>query len=370
VANLDNGARPGEVCLGTGLWSKPPYRGIDGQPLPAFTVNLDLPPDQRWVAIAKFPQYSKLFSTVWSEIQSFLNAEVLASLIALGDDAWSRLNPVFQGEIQGSATALNLPRGVVTLLNLLYDITDGCTSIVAQMVDGSILHARNLDFGTGMDDTELLRELAGMFNYTRNGSTVFAAVGFPFYSGVLTGFKPGAFAVTVNTRFLPKGPLDQLTTAINFLLHNNASPVTFVTREVMENMTNYFTALELLVDTPLIDDVYYTLSGTSPNQGTVITRSRNNASDIWHVSSPETWYILQTNYDHWLPAPWYDDRADPGNALMTAMGQKAVTLPNIYANTLSVKPVMNMMTIMTVTMSVDLNVLNATVRTCSDPCPF
>ena len=40
--------------------------------------------------------------------------------------------------------------------------------------------------------------------------------------------------------------------------------------------------------------------------------------------------MLQTNYDHWEPAPSYDDRRDPGNKRMEALGQAGVTGKAVY----------------------------------------
>lgn len=37
--------------------------------------------------------------------------------------------------------------GWLTLVNMGYEITEDCTSIVAQTVEGKMYHARNMDFG-------------------------------------------------------------------------------------------------------------------------------------------------------------------------------------------------------------------------------
>jgi acid ceramidase len=43
------------------------------------------------------------------------------------------------------------------------------------------------------------------------------------------------------------------------------------------------------------------------------------------------------NYDHWKKPPWFDDRVDPANKAMNAMGQDNLTLQGMY-NVLSTKP--------------------------------
>ncbi len=73
------------------------------------------------------------------------------------------------------------------VLRLGYEVTDDCTSIVAQTPDGKILHARNLDFGIGMGFTESLREATIEVEFQRGGKTVFYATTFAGFVGVLSG---------------------------------------------------------------------------------------------------------------------------------------------------------------------------------------
>jgi N-acylethanolamine-hydrolysing acid amidase len=45
---------------------------------------------------------------------------------------------------------------------------------------------------------------------------------------------------------------------------------------------------------------------------------------VWPLSSSSgAWYRLQTNYDHWKPAPPRDDRRTPGNEHMQDVGPDA-----------------------------------------------
>jgi hypothetical protein len=53
--------------------------------------------------------------------------------------------------------------GKLVLMNLIYDLSAGCTSIVAQTSNGRMLHARNLDYGTSTFVTFILGNLFGWF---------------------------------------------------------------------------------------------------------------------------------------------------------------------------------------------------------------
>ena len=69
------------------------------------------------------------------------------------------------------------------------------------------------------------------------------------------------------------------------------------------------------------------LLGQSLLQACVITRSRQKAVDVWDIGSHgSTWYILETNYDHWKSPPTYDDRRAQANYCMKNMTQKVCEL--------------------------------------------
>jgi len=101
----------------------------------------------------------------------------------------------------------------------------------------------------------------------------------------------------------------------------NATMVSFLTRDVLTLRNDYNAALNDLSNGVLIADVYYILAGTRPGQGAVITRNRQNATDVWQLNSPSQWYVLETNYDHWEQPPWFDDRVVPAENALKAIGQ-------------------------------------------------
>ncbi len=73
----------------------------------------------------------------------------------------------------------------------------------------------------------------------------------------------------------------------------------------------------------LISPVYFILGGNQPGQGVVITRNQNDTADLWEMNSDpqHSWFVLQTNYDHWEKPPFYDDRSDPGNYCLNQIGE-------------------------------------------------
>jgi hypothetical protein len=270
-------------------------------------------------------------------------------------------------EIIGCASQLGIPYGWLALFNLGYEVSDACTSIVAQTTDGKILHARNLDFWDGMGFTETLKDLALVVDFQKGGKTVFSSATFAGMVGGLSGFKNNAFSATVDTRFYPGGIGQLFYEVIAALQERNASLVSFLLREVFENENNFKDALTNLSSDELIADVYYILAGVSANEGAVISRNRTGSDDIWILSYPNRWFEVETNYDHWNPPPWFDNRVDPANDAMNAMGLANLSLPGML-NVLTVKPVLNLQTTYTILSCPATGEFSAYTRYCPYPC--
>lgn len=96
---------------------------------------------------------------------------------------------------------------------------------------------------------------------------------------------------------------------------------------------------------------YYILGGLEYPDASVITRNQTHSVDIWQIADSEyKWYLVETNYDHWLPPPNNDDRRDPAIKAMNETGQSNLTANTLY-NVLSTHPVLNNNTLFTTIMS-------------------
>lgn len=65
---------------------------------------------------------------------------------AVAADIDNFLPKPYAGEMRGIAKALNMNLGGIVGMNILYDVTAFCTSIVSQDANGQIWHSRNLDY--------------------------------------------------------------------------------------------------------------------------------------------------------------------------------------------------------------------------------
>ena len=68
-----------------------------------------------------------------------------------------------------------------------------------------------------------------------------------------------------------------------------------------------------------------------------MTRDRKNAVDVWRMGTNGTWFLGQTNYDHWKAPLFIDDRITPTNRCMNQFGQKVFYFYNSEIIKLSFK---------------------------------
>jgi hypothetical protein len=301
--------RPDPIAMPKRTPPPPPHTPSLLPPFPptsratAGIVNLDLPPDQRW--IEPLQPFISTFNEILSVLDKLLPATT-PKLDALGTLIAGFLGQPYQDEMKGVAKALNTSLGIIAIANLGYEVTAFCTSIVAQATDGSVYHARNLDFGEGMGFTDILRNMTFEVDFQSGGKTQYSCVTYASFVGCLTGVRPSGWAVTVNTRFPPDGehkPLKQLWRELVEAITVKGSQVNSqLIRDTLGNTATFSDAKATLTNHPLIAQVYLTISGAAPGEGCVITRNMTGADDVWCIDVPNgRWYVLETNYDHWKP---------------------------------------------------------------------
>eukprot|EP01091_Cochliopodium_minus_P006995 TRINITY_DN1693_c7_g1_i1.p1 TRINITY_DN1693_c7_g1~~TRINITY_DN1693_c7_g1_i1.p1 ORF type:complete len:489 (-),score=95.81 TRINITY_DN1693_c7_g1_i1:161-1627(-) len=358
-----------KLCVGLKFCSEPIANHTDPVQLPTYYINLDLPPKERWNQICSNPIYGERVREILDVMGSILPARVRKDLNSFGEEINSYIEPEFAQEIQGCSERMGVGYGVVTLFNIAIELTDSCTSIVAQTKEGKILHARNLDFGLSIDFTNALKDIAFIAHLQSKNQTVYSMSTMAGYFGALSGLRANGFSVTINTRFYPQGIKELFYEVIFAMKHKNATMVAFLTREALSRTNKFEQALNILANTTLVCDVYYTVAGIGPGEGAIITRNRYNATDIWRIGNVNStrYWILETNYDHWKNPPFDDDRRYYANKGMSEIGWSNLSLEKMF-KVLSIKPVVNLQTIYTFTCIPYNNTYNTVARYCSYPC--
>ena len=288
-------------------------------------------------------------------LMPWLDARADAILGAFPDD---------QGdEVLGIAKATGIELGRLLLFNMAYELFGFCTSIVAQDAGGRIWHARNLDFGLWpafdwknmtWTLTEALRPLLFNANVQRGGKTLFTITSYAGLTGVHTGYRPGAFSMTINSRYdnrLDAGIVNYIKGKVNRKDH---VIITAMLRSVMQNNATYAAALDAVQKAPLVGPAYVILGGTRPGEGAVVTKEDNVTLSTWTLGDArkynDTFFVLQTNYDRWKEPLFIDDRRGPGRACMKQMGDGNISIASLF-NVLSGVPTLNRLTTFSVMMS-------------------
>ncbi|KAL4671286.1 hypothetical protein H8959_003995 [Pygathrix nigripes] len=223
----------------------------------------------------------------------------------------------------------------------------------------------NINNGTWVI-TEELKPLTVNLDFQRNNKTVFKASSFAGYVGMLTGFKPGLFSLTLNERFSVNGGYLGILEWI--LGKKDAMWIGFLTRTVLENSTSYEEAKNTLTKTKILAPAYFILGGNQSGEGCVITRDRKESLDVYELDAKQgRWYVVQTNYDRWKNPFFLDDRRTPAKMCLNHTTQENISFETMY-DVLSTKPVLNKLTVFTTLIDVTKDQFETYIRDCPDPC--
>ncbi|PAA88636.1 hypothetical protein BOX15_Mlig023434g2 [Macrostomum lignano] len=328
--------------------AQPVPRGAGRAP-PLYRVDLDQDPAARWAAVV-----ADFKADTQQLIKAFLGSvplelKYLADVVAADLD--THLPADYGAELLGISKTVNASLGDIVLLNLIYDVTAFCTGIIANDRNGGLWHGRNLDYGNTMPQTDMLEKVTIRVDFYRQRQLLYSAVSFAGYAGILTGWKPHQFAITVNER--DKGNfINNIVSALQELLNGGKLyPVTMMTRLAFEQDTDFASVVSRLSSAQLIAPVYYIISGNQTDQGIVLVRTQYKTLGTNQLDQKSgKWFIVETNYDPWMPPPPGDDRRDPAIKAMNSLGQARLSLEGLF-NVLSVPPVNNNHTVYTAVFS-------------------
>uniref|UniRef100_A0A8D2LXA6 N-acylethanolamine acid amidase n=1 Tax=Varanus komodoensis TaxID=61221 RepID=A0A8D2LXA6_VARKO len=263
-------------------------------------VSLDSAPEHRWDAALRLFDPDFLRAAFFRILDLAVPEKVHAILRPIAEELAFSIHQEYAGEIRGLSNALGLNVGDGLLLNLAYEYSAFCTSIIAQDKNGNIYHGRNMDYAFG----SILRKVTIEVDFLQNGKVKFKGTTFFGYVGLWTGQSPQKFTITADER--DRGSWWE--NVIAGLVQRN-SPVSWLIRTTLTKAEDFEAASFMLAETPIIADVYYIIGGTTSREGLVITRKRSGPEDIWPLD-PSTggWYLVETNYDHWTTPPPSDLR--------------------------------------------------------------
>lgn len=326
--------------------------------------------------LAKFP------GNKWENFLTYLDANQ--------DMLLGRMPNNYGDEIRGLQAATDLPMSSLLAFNLGYELMGACTSTVAQDASGHTYHGRNLDFGLFLGanfssgpnenfqwtNTELLRQITIVTDFTRGGKVLYTSVSYIGYVGLLTGVQKGTVSVSVDTRF--DDNYDAFLKAWLQDPSDDASLLSLALRSQIEDTagTNYVDYVAKLGSTRLVAPAYAIIGGPKAGQGVVLTITPNATAplDSWAITDEDAlpasaaqadkFYVLQTNYDHWEAPPKIDDREtaayDCMDNVITVNGVSKETMYQLLA----AHPNRNRLTTYTAIMDCAAGTLEATLQYC------
>ena len=350
------------------LWSPSSCNADNPEQAPRYAVNLDLPAEERWnEVVADFKDEIKVLSrnvqrlVPWDGVD-----ELIQTILAKVNE---HLPYPYAEEMAGIAKAADVPLAHIMMANFMYELTafkqvdppnstftKGCTTILAQSEDGTVYLARNTDYGLA----EMFRKLTIIVDFKENGETVYTGTTFAGYVGVISGQKPNSFTMAIDERDTGDwwmNGLEALTTDIY------GAVLILIRETIADPEMDFKTAIEMTAHRRMIAPSYIMFGGTEPNEAAVMTMNRASANSVWWLGTNHTWYLVETNYDHWKPPtdPTDKRRYHAINA-MNSVGQDNIS-PETLLDVLSTEQVFNEGTIHTSVMSAsDPDLYNTLIR--------
>ncbi|GAV07426.1 hypothetical protein RvY_17261 [Ramazzottius varieornatus] len=312
---------------------------------PSFVVDLDKPAYERWNSVIDAnPDLGRDAPEIFKILTGNINMsnDTWGILFLMAEKIHKRLPAPFKEELQGMADRAKMPISLITLINLAYDLTAHCTSVVSTDANGTIWHGRNLDYNA----TTYLEKYTVHVDFKRGGKVAYSGVTFAGFAGMLTAIKPHAFTFSSNER-----DVGSFLENLLEMMDPNSKFLMVLIREVLEEAKNFREAISKFSLARMPAAIYVILGGLSNNEGVVLTRNRTHVIHEFAINmQSDRWYVLQTNHDPWLGDPWYDNRREAGETAMNRTGRNNITVDSLY-DVLSVPKTRNKYTVYSTVMS-------------------
>ncbi|KNC52083.1 acid ceramidase subunit beta [Thecamonas trahens ATCC 50062] len=287
--------------------------------VPRFRVDLDDAPTDRWTHIVR--EYKEDFVAIRAQLQETIREEAgprlgafIESVLSTLMSTVTKMGAVYYGaELKGIARETGMPLGMLAVLQLVYEASAACTSIVVPCGEGPPVHIRTMDW-----EMDFLRPLTIEVEFWRDGVPLYVAPTWAGAVGVLTACKTGAFSASVNFRLTEDG---SYWGNVKRLLARSW-PIGFLLREVCESTQAYADAADILATASLVAPVYFTLCGIAPGEGCIITRGPSVEERRWELAADGP--CVQTNVDYFdvdgeSDIMWSRERLALGRSLVDSL---------------------------------------------------
>jgi hypothetical protein len=324
-----------------------PWHLVQVAAVPVFTIDLDLPPEKRWVEVTK--NYKEELLAMRKAIDPLMAES--PDVESWGDIVDKTYDPNLKAEMVGIARTLGRPTHGAEFKKFLlgsamYELgsptsklaTPSCSAALWAAPNGTVLHGRNLDysFPFKMPSGEVKNWKDVTFDaiFYRSKKPLMRATMFPGSVGFATAMRYDGWAFQQNTRNGFTDGSENLKAA-----HQGGKLFTNEARLVMEKTPDYKTAVNKLWEAKLMAPSYFVLSGPGAYEGTVMAMDRmgqhlsSSQPPIKLSDSRSAWHLLQANDDQNQENPAAYTSSDPrrpiANTLLEGVTQDAVNEENL-----------------------------------------
>ncbi|CAK57400.1 unnamed protein product (macronuclear) [Paramecium tetraurelia] len=329
--------------------------------LPQLEIDLNAPPKQRWMkavqTVLELHGYQNSFGSVFA----FHNQH---SFHILNKDDYDTIAyflrknfPEHALELEGVVEALNRPEITFEYMagwayfHEIAHVTNQfqeCTGVLLSAGD-QVIHGRNMDQAPGQG-----RNLVLHLFIKKDGKYIGEVVDwYWFKGGFITAQKYNVASLEENWR------IDKRLTkqSVMLFIQSGLPSLTQSFREVLTNdkLNTYEKVVQYLETHEVGCGLYYIVSGSSKDQGTIITRGPQETIPSLKLNTASgITYLVQTNYDHWEVDPEEDPRRTVAEDLLQKMKINLKNEFGIYA-VMNTFPVHNEGTFVTVIMNTKYN---------------
>jgi hypothetical protein len=343
--------------------------------VPAFKLDLDLPPAQRWKGAVKtivdkhgwadsfapvmelyIPLFLVIPDNVTAAITTFLEAnypDVSAEIRSIGEDLAFHANGwcaiCNSSKMNTFVYFYELSHADFLQALLPAELRKSCTGILSlpKNKDQPMIHGRNMD-----EDPPQGRNMTLKINVFKGGKHVYTMLDWTWLTaGIATTSRIGG--VTLEMNWNNDGPTFSLNDIVARITDPKTIPVLQVFRLLNDQALNFSETVSYIMNAQFAAPFYHIISGAG-RQGAVLTiesDATKNVAEYLNDTSPVT-FMVQTNYDRWLPDTGLFRRTTAENALTMLGRERSGTELGVWM-ALSTYPVHNTHTMFSALMSVE-----------------
>jgi hypothetical protein len=340
--------------------------------VPVFDIDLDLPPEERFVEVARYYKDYLLAAAHPdnTDLAAVFKDKNVKEWVAAAEPL---IDADYKAEVQGMAREVGYSRGspeekALIYGNILYEKGDPssgipklakisgrkqreaehstdeaakhCSGVLWAQKNGTVLHGRNMDYTHPfrMPDGRMadLNNVTHDLIFYKNKKPLFRSTSWPAYVGVHTGMRFGGYTFEQNTRLCPPGSPNASCNKPELNLQaakQGGLFFGFFARKLMETVPDYRTAVDTAWNAKLIAPMYMVFTGPGSYEGSVLTIDRMGAHTSFSPPltqlnrSEKVWHLVQTNDD--LNYDTIDPRRPLANALLRGVTQDIVNETNL-----------------------------------------